>query len=275
MTLLRVPVGDVSLALEERGAGPPLVVLHGFTGSGRAMTGVARALAADFRTLAVDLIGHGHSDRPRELAPYRMAAAVDQLRGLLEQRGVERARWLGYSMGGRVALAFAVAHPERVERLLLVGASAGIADPTAREERVRADEQLAERIERVGVEAFVDDWMALPLFASQSRLGPAALAEARSQRLDNDSHALAHSLRGMGSGAQEPLHERLPQLWSPVCLAVGDEDTKFDAIARELADRLPNATVERIPNAGHAAHLENPDGFGAAARRFFTQEGAA
>ena len=275
MTTRYVSLGEVRLAVEERGEGPPLVILHGFTGSGRAMEGVTRALESEFRTLSVDLIGHGRSDRPRDLAPYRMAAAVDQLRGLLERRGVARARWLGYSMGGRTALAFAVAHPDKVERLLLVGASAGIADPTARAERVRADERLAERIERDGVEAFVDEWMALPLFASQSRLGPAALAEARRQRLDNDAHALGNSLRGMGSGAQESLHERLAELRTPVCLAVGEEDAKFDAIARELAGRLPNATVARISQAGHAAHLENPEGFAAAARKFFAQEEGA
>lgn len=272
MTARRVDVGGLALAVEEHGEGPPLVILHGFTGSAQTMAEVASALASNFRAIAVDLVGHGASDRPKDPRPYSMSAVLGQLRSLLEQLEIERAHWLGYSMGGRVALAFAAAHPERVDRLLLVGASAGIADRAARAERLAADSALAEGLEAEGLEAFVDDWMALPLFASQSRLGEETLAAARRQRLGNEAYALANSLRGMGSAAQEPLHDQLGRLRMPVCLVVGEEDAKFEAIARELALQLGNARVESIPAAGHAAHLENPSVFRAVAHRFFAQE---
>jgi 2-succinyl-6-hydroxy-2,4-cyclohexadiene-1-carboxylate synthase len=269
MTLRRIDVGGLTLAVEERGAGEPIVVLHGFTGCADSMAGVTEPLARRFRTLAVDLVGHGASDRPDDPDRYAMADCVAQLRRLLHRLGLERAGWLGYSMGGRTALAFAVAHPACVSRLLLVGASAGLADGRARAERVASDAALARRIERDGIEAFVDHWMALPLFASQKRLGEEALAAARAQRLANAPHALAHSLRGMGSGAQEPLHHRMTALQAPVCLVVGEEDAKFDAIARDLARLLPDARIARIAEAGHAAHLERPEAFARVATRFF------
>ena len=274
MSARRVDVGGLELAVEERGSGAPLVILHGFTGCAQSMAGAAEALAGSFRTRSGDLVGHGSSDRPRDRERYAMSSCVEQLSVLLDRLGIERARFFGYSMGGRAALAFAVAHPDRVERLLLVGASAGLADPRVRAERFAADEALADRIEREGIEPFVDYWMALPLFASQKRLGDDALAAMRVQRLLNLPHALANSLRGMGSGAQDPLHERLGRVSAPVSLVVGDEDAKFDAIACDLVEQLGAARVERIPEAGHAAHLENPSAFAASATRFFDGESA-
>jgi len=271
----RIDVGGLELAVEERGVGEPVVILHGFTGCAASMACVAEPLARRFRTLSVDLVGHGASAAPRELARYAMSDCVEQLARLVDRLGVERAHWLGYSMGGRAALALAAACPERVERLLVIGASAGLRDPAARAQRIAADEALASEIERDGIEAFVEHWMALPLFASQKRLGETALATARAERLRNAPHGLANSLRGMGSGAQEPLHARLGQLPMPVCLVVGDEDAKFESIARELAAQLREARIERIAEAGHAAHLENPVAFARVATRFFAGEPSA
>ncbi|MEE3332084.1 MAG: 2-succinyl-6-hydroxy-2,4-cyclohexadiene-1-carboxylate synthase [Myxococcota bacterium] len=272
MSSRRIDIGELSLCVTERGQGFPVVVLHGFTGCAASMQSAAETLAANFYTLSIDLIGHGASDAPDDVADYAMAACVGQLDKLLDRLDIERAHWLGYSMGGRTALQFAVAHPRRVERLLLVGASAGLSDPAARAARIESDEALADRIESDGVENFVDAWMALPLFASQKRLGDEALCAARGQRLQNQPHALANSLRGMGSGAQSPLQSQLPDLRAPVCLVVGDEDQKFQAIAADLANRLPNASVEILTESGHAAHLENPADFGRIAERFFALE---
>lgn len=270
--LHRVDVGDgLALAVHERGAGPPVVVLHGFTGAAGSMRGVCDALAATHRVLAVDLVGHGASDAPRGVARYAMDDCVAQLARACGALGVERAAWVGYSMGGRTALQVAVARPALVGKLVLVGATAGIADPAARAERVASDEALAARIEERGVEAFVDEWMALPLFASQARLGRAALAQARRERLRNVAHGLANSLRGMGAGAQRPVHDALVRIACPVCLVVGEEDAKFRAIAEALLARLGSASrsrIEVVPEAGHAAHLENPSHFAAVVGRF-------
>jgi 2-succinyl-6-hydroxy-2,4-cyclohexadiene-1-carboxylate synthase len=151
---------------------------------------------------------------------------------------------------------------------LLVGASAGIRDPRQRADRVRDDEALAERIEREGVEAFVDFWMSQPFLVDARRLGARGVAEARKMRLANSACGLAASLRGMGSGAQPPLHGALARVAAPICLAVGEEDLKFRAVAAEMSQELPNARVEIVPEAGHSAHTDNPAAFLELASRF-------
>jgi 2-succinyl-6-hydroxy-2,4-cyclohexadiene-1-carboxylate synthase len=267
-----VRVGDVSLHVTVAGEGEPLMLLHGFTGSGAQWVSQVEACAGRFRTIAVDLLGHGHSDVPADPERYRMERCVADLRTLLDGLRVERACWLGYSMGARVALAFALAHPGRVRALVLEGVAPGIEDPFLRRQRIADDEALADRIERGGVEPFVDDWMRQPLFASQARLGKAFLAAARASRCANSAVGLANSLRGMGTGAQEPLWGQLATLAPPTLLVVGEEDGKFRAIAETIVRRTPRATIAIIPQAGHAAHLENARAFNACVLRFLTKE---
>ncbi len=263
-----IDAGGVRLHVEETGSGPTVVLLHGFTGSARAMACIARGLSETHRILSVDLIGHGRSPAPRAAAAYSMTACVDQLASLLDTLNVVEAHWIGYSMGGRAALAFGVAHPARMASAVLVGASAGILDPEQRAERARDDEALAVRIEREGVEAFVDFWISQPFLVDERRLGARGVAEAREMRLANSAHGLAASLRGMGSGAQPPLHGALARVTAPICLAVGEDDLKFRTLAAEMSQELPNARVEIVPEAGHSAHTDNPRAFLELARRF-------
>ena len=262
--------GGVVLAVTSRGnrEAPPVVVLHGFTGSATTMAGVSAALGEAYRVHALDLVGHGESDAPSDPALYTMERCVSQVLAVLDALGIRRAHFVGYSMGGRVALSLAVARPTRVASLVLIGVSPGERDPAARAARVEADASLAQAILEGGIEAFVDRWMALPLFASQRRLGEEALAEARTQRLACRPHGLANSLRGMGSGAMPPLHAHLAGLDIPVLWVVGAEDTKFRALADGLRGALPRAQVRVIPEAGHAAHLEQPAAFGAGCLAF-------
>jgi 2-succinyl-6-hydroxy-2,4-cyclohexadiene-1-carboxylate synthase len=257
----RVPVDGVCLRVREAGRGRPVLMLHGFTGRAESLEALGEALAVRRRVVCVDLIGHGESDAPDALACYAMGRCVGQLVGVLDALELERPHGLGYSMGARVALALCVAHPERLASAMLVGARAGLCDAEERRLRRQADEALARRLLHEGIEAFVDRWMALPLFASQQRLGAAALERARAQRLRASPLGLARSLEGMGLGAQPALHDRLGRVRLPVCLVVGAEDTAFRAAADDLAMRLPDARVRLVPEAGHAAHLENPAAF--------------
>jgi len=265
----RVDVGGLRLHALDEGEGPEVLLLHGFTGCGESLEGTAADLReAGFRTIRVDLVGHGRSEAPDDLAFYTMERCVADLARMLDALGVARTHLLGYSMGGRVALALLAAHPERVRSAVLVSATPGIGDAVERASRVESDEALARAVLADGIHVFTERWMAQPLFASQHRLGGAALARARRQRLKNRPHALALSLRGMGPGAQPPLHGALPRIRRPVLVVAGAEDPKFVAIARDLARRLACARVAILDEAGHAAHLEQPEAFVALASEF-------
>jgi 2-succinyl-6-hydroxy-2,4-cyclohexadiene-1-carboxylate synthase len=248
--------GPLHVALH--GAGPPLVLLHGFTQTGRSLRGLAGLLGGRYETLAPDLPGHGRSAGAAALG---FDAAVQALVATLEAAGHRRAPWLGYSMGARLALGCAVRRPGSVSALVLLGGRAGIADAAERAARRRDDAALAARIEAGGMAAFVDEWLAQPMFDPLRRCGPGVLEKQRRDRLGQDAHAVAESLRNLGPGAQPPLFEALPRVSMPVLLVAGALDRRFVALARELAALLPQAEVREIADAGHAAHLEQPQAF--------------
>jgi 2-succinyl-6-hydroxy-2,4-cyclohexadiene-1-carboxylate synthase len=233
-------------SVTEGGAGSGRVVLvHGFTQTQAAWEPVAAQLRARWRLVRVDLPGHGGSAGVR--------AGFAEAAGLLGECG-GRAAYVGYSLGGRLCLRLALDRPELVRALVLLGASPGIADPAARAERRAADETLAAGIERDGVAAFLDRWLAGPLFAT---LPPARAGLA--DRLANTPAGLASALRLLGAGAQAPLWDRLAGLRCPTLLVAGALDSKFAAITAEMATAIgPTAHRSLIPGAGHAVQLERP-----------------
>lgn len=255
--ITRVEVEGVEIAYDVVGHGPAVLLIHGFTGDRSTMAELAHGLAVDHTVVSVDLIGHGDSDSPANPDAYSMTAAARQLAAVADQVG-GAVDVIGYSLGGRVALSFGVQRPELVRTLTLIGGSPGLTGD-ARIERARADEALADDIEARGLEAFVDRWMALPMWRSlERRWGPDRWATSRRQRMSGSTVGFANSLRGMGTGVMTPLCDELPALERPVHLVVGQEDVKFVAIARDMASRLSDATVTTIAHAGHAAHLEQP-----------------
>jgi 2-succinyl-6-hydroxy-2,4-cyclohexadiene-1-carboxylate synthase len=232
-----------------------VVLLHGFTQSGRAWEPLARRLSAVHRVIAVDLPGHGGS---AEVDADLVAGAE-----LVGTAG-GRAAYVGYSMGGRFALHLALGHPELVTRLVLVSATAGIDDPGQRAARRRADDDLADRIERQGVEAFLQWWLSRPLFATL-----AAGAAAVDSRRANTPAGLASSLRRAGTGTQEPLWARLGELAMPVLVVAGELDDTYLGLAHRLVGDIgANATLAPVAGAGHAVPLEAPEAFAAALEAF-------
>ena len=239
------------------------MLAHGFTQTARSWDTVATLLAARLPLLdivAVDMPGHATTtatvvdvdvevDRSPDLDLWQSADRLTQIGG--------RATYVGYSMGGRVALHAALADrrdgARHVERLILIGVTAGIDDPAERAERRRADDQLADRIEAIGVDAFVEEWLATPLFA---RLTPAN--DQRDDRRRNTAAGLASSLRATGTGTQVPLWDRLGEIEVPVLVLVGEEDPKFRTLGERLVSGLPRAELEVIAGAGHSVHLEAP-----------------
>jgi len=234
------------LAADITGSGPRLVLVHGFTQTRRSWAPLAQRLADRYEVMSVDAPGHGESasaDADLETGAALLAAAGGP------------ATYVGYSMGGRLCLHVAVGHPEVVQRLVLIGASPGLDDESTRRERRRNDERLADHVEHVGTEVFVDEWLSRPMFAG---LTPATAG--RQHRLRNDPARLAASLRHAGTGVQQSLWGDLAHITCPVLLLVGagDDDT-FHLVAARMAAALPDATQVTIPGAGHSVHLERPE----------------
>lgn len=241
------------------GEGSPVTFLHGFTQSGRSWREIIARMPEGWRWIVPDLRGHGET-QTRQGAPCSMDACTDDLRALWNDLGVERSHLVGYSMGGRLALHVAARRPGRLLSLLTIGAHAGL-DENAREGRKQGDEALAERIEKEGIESFVNYWGGLPLFAGLERRGPSYVAQVRAERLQNHAAGLACSLRGMGAGVMEPVWDDLARVDSPCTFVAGQLDHGYVASARRLAATVPNGRVEIVPRAGHAVHQERPDAF--------------
>jgi len=233
-----------------------VVLLHGFAGTRHGWDLVAARLQPErYRPLALDLRGHGDA---RDARPITFAAVAADVAAAAPERFV----LCGYSLGGRVALHVALAHPERVSRLVLVASTAGIDDPALRAERREADEKLAEETERGSIEAFAERWMHQPLFAGTP---PGAAAHWRADILRNDPAALAAVLRGLGAGAMDSLWDRLGELdGTPVTIIAGERDGRYSAIARRLAGALPGARLLLVPGAGHGLPREAPQAVAAA-----------
>jgi 2-succinyl-6-hydroxy-2,4-cyclohexadiene-1-carboxylate synthase len=221
----------------------------------------------------VDLPGHGRSGSADDPARMTVERTADDLAAILARSGAVPAAVLGYSLGARIALRLAIAHPEAVARLVLESPAAGIADSEAREERRRADDELAATIERDGIEAFVDRWERGPLFATHAALDPRTLARQRAMRLANDPRGLAQSLRGAGQGSMTPLHDRLPEIHVPTLVIAGSLD-----LARPRAERvaagIPGARLAVVDGAGHTPHMERPAAFRRLALDFLQEDAA-
>jgi len=239
---------DTVLHAEVDGLGPRLVLVHGFAQNRNCWEPIAAELARDHTVVRVDAPGHGQSSEIH-------ADLHSGARSIADRAG--KATYLGYSMGARFALHVALDTPELVDGVVLIGATGGIDDPRARTERKRADRARAEQLERDGLEAFLDSWLEQPLFAGLSEH-----AQFRDERAENTVEGLAESLRRAGTGSQEPLWSRLASLDMPVLVIAGADDRKFSAEAERLTSSIgPNATMALILEAGHAAHLEQPEAF--------------
>ena len=218
-----------------------VVALHGFAGTGRMWEVVDPSYVAPDLPPSVD----GAVATALAAAPGPFVLA-------------------GYSMGGRIALQVALAAPERVERLVLISATAGIEDPAERARRREADERLAAEIEAGDIEAFADRWLGQPLFAEDP---PEARRLQREDILRNEPAVLAASLRALGQGAMAPVWDRLGELSMPVTVLAGERDEKYRALAGRITSGL-RGNVEKVvvPGSGHGLPREAPAAVAAAIR---------
>lgn len=239
----------------EIGAGPSLLFLHGFTGHKAAYPEFLNQLAAACTVLSLDLPGHGDTAIAAELT-CGFTQVADDLAQILESRGPGPTHCVGYSMGGRLALAMALRSPKRVSTLTLIGASPGIASPTMRRRRLARDQDLALFIAQAPVAAFWDYWCKLPLFAHGNSLSAGSNLTPPCPK-GSASH-LAQSLSLLSTGNQPSFWDALPGLNLPVQLIAGSNDAQYVQVARDMQLRLPHSRIDLIPGAGHRAHVDRP-----------------
>ena len=249
---------DISYMIANPDGDETVVLLHGFTGSTKSWHEVIEHLPSDIRIIAVDLTGHGKSSVRIPVERYQMEEQVKDLKSLFDYLDLTSFTLIGYSMGGRIALGFACTYPHQLSKLLLESASPGIEDSRDRLLRIKADEQLAMKIENEGLVAFVDFWEEIPLFQSQNQLSEKKKLEIRRERLDQDAIGLATSLRGIGTGQQPSFWMQLPELPMPVVCITGEYDEKFKNIATRMSSLLKNGQHLEVLGVGHAIHVENP-----------------
>ncbi|NUP04619.1 MAG: alpha/beta fold hydrolase [Polyangiaceae bacterium] len=232
-----------------------IVLLHGMLGSPAGFDAlIAEMTAAGVRAeyLPRVLPGHGAERWGMELTSFDAVAdaiAEDVPRG---------ATVIGYSLGGRLALSIATRHPGRVARVVAIGADLGI--EVERERRIRRtwDRSHAELVRARGMEALVDAWEALPVFATQKDLPRSVLDAQRRARMKHEPEGIAWALSTLGTGSMRPLYDGLERCRVPIHLVAGALDEKFSAIARRAAQRLPSSRAQLIEGAGHNPLLEKP-----------------
>ncbi len=251
--------------------GTPLLLLHGFTGSGASWIKF-KPYWQNYNVIAVDIIGHGKSDSPDDVSKYDIEAVAGDLHGILQRLGIGQTNLLGYSMGGRLALTFALKYPRMVQKLILESSTPGLKSKDEREARRLQDEKLACRIQEQGITEFVDYWENIPLFQSQKGLSKDVRHQIRTERLSNSALGLSNSLRGMGTGAQSSWWKRLHEITFPVLLITGELDIKFCQIAKEMQKTLKNGNWISVEKSGHAIHVENPELFGTIVNEFLSYE---
>lgn len=231
-----------------------VIMLHGFTGSEHSFEPIIPYFSSEIEVIAPLLPGHGKN--PTLLEDLSMESQVAWLRKFITSNELEDAALLGYSMGGRLAIGYAMKYP--VKQLILVSSSPGIQSLEERKVRSRADSKLAERIRDYGIEEFVSYWEQIPLFATQQSLPDDVKRRIREERLQHQPLQLSRSLEQFSTGQMPSYWDQLGTYSGSVTVVVGDQDTKFVAIGEAMHHLFENSQRIVVPNAGHAIQVENP-----------------
>jgi len=257
---MKIKFKDISINLENfentEGQNDIVLFIHGFTGSSKDWGEILPLIDSNYKTLAIDLIGHGKSDSPDDENYYTQDSLVEQIDFAIRQLNIKKIILAGYSMGGRVALSYAARYPEKVKGLILESASTGISSEEVRQQRIKYDLELAEFIKNNSFEKFVDHWMNIDLFKSQKSLPNETLKKVRDNKLSNNKAGISNSLKGFSTGKMQPLINSLKNINAKTILITGELDQKFTSINSEMVNHLPAAEHKIVENAGHNVHLE-------------------
>ncbi len=249
---------------------PHIVFLHGFLGSGSDWLPVTRELQNDYCCMMVDLPGHGSANLLQTQPPEDFfIQTVDALAALLSQSASSPCSLVGYSMGGRIALALLLRHPELFSKAVIISASPGLKTEKERIDRQEHDEKVARKIER-SFDSFIEAWYEQPLFATLK--SHPIFKEVESERKINDPQNLALALRLLGTGRQPSFWDELKNNSVPVSFFTGEKDERYVEIGHQMVKLSPESDLEIFSHCGHTLHLENSDLFLDRLKNFFNQQ---
>ncbi len=250
----------IHLHYAEAGHGMPVLLVHGFPFDHRIWDGALGELGASYRVIAPDLRGFGDSTAPD--AGYEMDDLAGDLIRLLDRLGIERAVWVGHSMGGYVTLAALRRWPERIPAVVFVGSHA---QPDSREKKLQR-ETSAEAVMQTGVSDTAFTMMGTIFADEVDRQGDMA-QRIYDMMVHAAPHAVAGALRGMA--ARPDSREVARKLAIPALVIAGEDDEAVGAdLTDEQAALIPGARRVIIPGAGHMPMVEQPDAFTGALREF-------
>jgi pimeloyl-ACP methyl ester carboxylesterase len=253
----------VRVYYEEAGAGPPLLLSHGFACSGRLWHAQLKGLSDSCRLIAWDARGHDRSDSPGDPAQYSRAASVADMEAILDACGIDRAVLVGHSMGSLISVNFALQHPDRTTGLILVGGGAGVnsSTPQSRKRWNAMVERIAGEIETYGLHPPAPK---AGEFSAGSILNAPEAQLARHRSADG----LAKAARGTFTFEDNSALEALPTIDARALVVAGEHEELFMESAERLAEALPNGRLEIVAGAAHSPNLERPDEFNRLVRRF-------
>ena len=264
----RARVNGVQLYYESTGEGFPLVLAHEFAGDFRSWEPQVRYFSRRYRVITYNARGYPPSEVPTEEAAYTQEMAVEDLRGLLEHLGIEKAHIGGLSMGGSLALNFGLAHPEMAESLIIAAAGSGSTDVDAWRENVA---QRSRGMEEQGM-AFMDDYSQGEARVQLCRKDPRGYREFADQFLSHSSLGSALTFRGI-QGKRPPvfaLEEQMRELTLPTLIMLGDEDDPCVEPSIFMKRCISTSGLVMFPQSGHAINLEDPDLFNRSVQDFLT-----
>jgi pimeloyl-ACP methyl ester carboxylesterase len=244
-TVHRIRSGDVELAVEDTGGGLPIVVAHGLTATRRYVLHGSRLLArAGYRVVSYDARGHGESSAPLDRTAYAYDELVADLEAVIDGLGIDQAVVGGSSMGAATTLVYALRHPDRVSALTqITPAYRGRAGQESRERAYEWDE-LADALERDGVEGFMRAYGDPPVADRFKGIVQRAV-RARIER-HRDVRAVADALRVVVRSLPFDSAEELDQIHVPTLVVAShdeaDPEHPFE-VAEEYARRIPNAEL--------------------------------
>jgi 2-succinyl-6-hydroxy-2,4-cyclohexadiene-1-carboxylate synthase len=266
-----VKIDHITYHILKEKEGQPLICLHGFSEEQSTWEGVKLEGVCQIR---IDLIGHGKSDKPKRLKYYKTKYMLMHLKKIIvEELGIKKFSIMGYSMGGRLALAFALEYPQYVNALILESASYGEKGFLNRRKRQKQDKQLANLIRKEGIEWFEQYWSSLPIFNTQMNLNSKIKSKIKSRRLANIPYALANTLEGSGQGSFPNLKGKIKELKKPVLYICGQWDKKYKEIGKEFQYLNSNIQYVIISEAGHNVHIEQAEKFQKEVNLFLKKKG--